>query len=125
MRPALLNNGHALRLPLESTVPQIQDYMLAYSLRKHAGVRSYVLPMDLSDSETWGNVDVDWSMQHQVRSCGEKHACWEDDLFLECSADLPSDMGLIGKTSAAGFGVVGGRWEGDELGCVGPRTHFI
>ncbi|CAM9159797.1 unnamed protein product [Scytosiphon promiscuus] len=34
-----------------------EDYMLAYSLRKHAGVRSYVLPMDLSDSETWGNVD--------------------------------------------------------------------
>ncbi|CAM9488328.1 unnamed protein product [Pylaiella littoralis] len=42
-----------------------EDYMLAYSLRKHAGVRSYVLPMDLGDSETWGNVDVDWSMQHQ------------------------------------------------------------
>lgn len=42
--------------------------MLAYSLRKHAGVRSYVLPMDLGDSETWGNVDVDWSMQHQVRA---------------------------------------------------------
>lgn len=41
--------------------------MLAYSLRKHAGVRSYVLPMDLYDSETWGNMDVDWNMQHQVR----------------------------------------------------------
>ena len=41
--------------------------MLAYSLRKHAGVRSYVLPMDLRDSETWGNVDVDWNMQNQVR----------------------------------------------------------
>lgn len=41
--------------------------MLAYTLRKHAGVRSYVLPMDLYDSETWGNVDVDWNMQHQVR----------------------------------------------------------
>ncbi|CAM9278991.1 unnamed protein product, partial [Ectocarpus sp. 13 AM-2016] len=42
-----------------------EDYMLAYSLRKHAGVRSFVLPMDLGDSETWGNVDVDWNMQHQ------------------------------------------------------------
>ncbi|CAN0118762.1 unnamed protein product [Ectocarpus fasciculatus] len=39
--------------------------MLAYSLRKHAGVRSFVVPMDLGDSETWGNVDVDWNMQHQ------------------------------------------------------------
>lgn len=43
-----------------------QDYMLAYSLRKHAGVRSFVVPMDLGDSETWGNVDVEWNMQHQV-----------------------------------------------------------
>lgn len=43
-----------------------QDYMLAYSLRKYAGVRSFVLPMDLHDSQTWGNTDVDWSMQHQV-----------------------------------------------------------
>lgn len=41
--------------------------MLAYSLRKYAGVRSYVVPMDLSDSETWGNMDVDWNMQNQVR----------------------------------------------------------
>lgn len=40
--------------------------MLAYTLRKHAGVRSYVMPMDLYDSETWGNMDVDWNMQHQV-----------------------------------------------------------
>ncbi len=43
-----------------------EDYMLAYSLRKHAGVRSYVVPMDLRDSETWGNVDVEWNMQNQV-----------------------------------------------------------
>lgn len=43
-----------------------QDYMLAYSLRKYAGVRSYVVPMDLTDSETWGNVDVEWKMQRQV-----------------------------------------------------------
>lgn len=43
-----------------------QDYMLAYSLRKYAGVRSFVVPMDLYNSQTWGNTDVDWSMQHQV-----------------------------------------------------------
>lgn len=47
----------------------VQDYMLAYALRKYAGVRSYVVPMDLTDSETWGNTDVDWGMQHQVLSC--------------------------------------------------------
>lgn len=46
-----------------------QDYMLAYSLRKYGGVRSYVLPMDLTDSETWGNTDVEWRMQRQVSSC--------------------------------------------------------
>ena len=40
--------------------------MLAYALRKYAGVRSYVLPMDLTDSQTWGNLDVKWDMQHQV-----------------------------------------------------------
>lgn len=40
--------------------------MLAYSLRKYAGVRSYVLPMDLRDSQTWGNMDVEWDMQNQV-----------------------------------------------------------
>lgn len=45
-----------------------QDYMLAYALRKYAGVRSYVVPMDLTDSDTWGNTDVDWGMQHQVLS---------------------------------------------------------
>lgn len=44
--------------------------MLAYSLRKFAGVRSYVVPMDLTDSETWGNMDVDWEMQHQVNTMG-------------------------------------------------------
>lgn len=42
--------------------------MLAYSLRKYGGVRSYVLPMDLTDSETWGNTDVEWRMQRQVSS---------------------------------------------------------
>lgn len=56
--------------------------MLAYSLRKHAGVRSYVLPMDLSDSETWGNTDVDWNMQHQVR--GRQALCvyWRQQVLL-------------------------------------------
>lgn len=40
--------------------------MLAFSLRKYAGVRSYVMPMDLSDSETWGNTDVEWQMQNKA-----------------------------------------------------------
>lgn len=44
--------------------------MLAYSLRKYAGVRSYVVPMDLTDSETWGNTDVEWAMQSQVSDPG-------------------------------------------------------
>ncbi|CAM9596619.1 unnamed protein product, partial [Discosporangium mesarthrocarpum] len=42
-----------------------EDYMLAYSILKYAGVRSYVMPMDLRDSETWGNTDVAWEMQDQ------------------------------------------------------------
>ncbi|CAM9871731.1 unnamed protein product [Choristocarpus tenellus] len=39
--------------------------MLAYSLRKYAGIRSFVMPMDMRDSETWGNTDVHWKMQDQ------------------------------------------------------------
>lgn len=64
-----MTKGHDAPVPLSAVTPFFfseQDYMLAYSLRKHAGVRSFVLPMDLGDSETWGNVDVDWNMQHQV-----------------------------------------------------------
>lgn len=48
------------------SVACVKDYMLAYSLRKYAGVRSYVVPMDLRDSQTWGNMDVEWDMQNQV-----------------------------------------------------------
>lgn len=51
--------------------------MLAYSLRKYAGVRSYVVPMDLTDCETWGNTDVDWDMQNQARDFFFFRKVWE------------------------------------------------
>jgi len=45
------------------TFETAEDYHLAYSLRKFANTPSYVLPMDLTDSRTWGNVDLEQSLQ--------------------------------------------------------------
>uniref|UniRef100_A0A7S2Y3B8 Glycosyl transferase 64 domain-containing protein n=1 Tax=Fibrocapsa japonica TaxID=94617 RepID=A0A7S2Y3B8_9STRA len=35
-----------------------EDYFLAYSLRRYANAPSYIMPMDLEDPATWGNVDI-------------------------------------------------------------------
>ncbi|CAM9171539.1 unnamed protein product [Chrysoparadoxa australica] len=47
-----------------------EDYALAYALRKYAGVPSYVMPMDLSDSASWGNTDVYWETQTAGTTAG-------------------------------------------------------
>jgi len=45
------------------TYETAEDYHLAYNLRKYAGVQSYVLPMDITDSRTWGNIDTEQALQ--------------------------------------------------------------
>ena len=55
---------------MDTILDEGEDFQLSHMLRKHAGVRSFVMPVLPSDRSTWG--DTDHALAYNRYSTGGK-----------------------------------------------------